>query len=173
MASNKKMIATSPLMDKLFANAGIGKEKTEQNWESLEDIYQAIGSGIVETAEQVNQAVQMIRSVGIENNRELAISVNGLTRDIEAYAETLAQIHKRHAGKTGQVKDGDELVSLFSIFEDYSALNGRMRANTMPVMLTITEHISIAANQLKEKAAQDAQDPNVVTDVVVKESVNE
>jgi hypothetical protein len=169
----KGKVTTNPLIDSLFERAGIVSQKPNQTWSSLNDIYMAIAQSIVETGEQVNQCIAMIRSAGIENNKELSISVNGLTRDITAYTETLLQINAQHSKYSGDVKNGDELALCLSLYEDYLALHNRMRANTLPVILTVTEHLSAAQSVIEQAKKDELTDPNVVSDIEVKVKTND
>lgn len=160
----------NPVLDKMFKNAGIvGDTSNNQTWEQLEDMYQATGAGIVEIGTQVNEAIKSINEIGIVGDQELVVTVNGLTRDIEMFSEDLLKIRGRHSDMSGVVKDGEDLVLCLSCFEDYYALNGRLKAVIFPALLTVTDALHKAQ---AIKAAMDAIDPNVVTDVEIKETPN-
>lgn len=160
----------NPVLDMMFKNAGIvGDTTSHQTWEQLEDMYQATGSGIIEIGEQVNEAIRSINEIGITGDQELVVTVNGLTRDIGMFSEDLLKIRGRHSDMSGVVKDGEDLILCLSCFEDYYALNGRLKAVIFPALLTVTDALN---NAKSIKAALDAVDPNVITDVEVKETPN-
>ena len=169
------MKKSTPLIDSLFARVGIGQTTNEQTWDSLQGLYQGIGESIVGTGEQVNECVRMIMSQGLQQDTELSVAVKGLTRDLTAYSETLIQISLRHKTedghfRTGNVINADELTDVISIYESYAAVHDRMRANTLPIILTITDRLAassrLAAAEIEE---QKQYDINVITDVKVKE----
>lgn len=162
----------NPVLDQLFKNAGIQtpssvREANTQKWEQMDTFYQEIGSAIITIGEEVNKTIGVMRELGVDKNAEVAVTVSGLTKDLEQFTSELLQNRKRHEGLTGPVKDGEELALCLSIFNDYVLLNDRFRAMTFPAMLTLTEHLTEAV--AKAKSANDLQDPNVVTDVEVKE----
>lgn len=160
----------NPVLDQLFKNAGLQtpepKAQTQQ-WEQMDTFYQEIGSAIITIGQEVNKSLAVMRELGIANNPEVAVTVRGMTRDLEQFTSELLTLRKRHEGLTGPVKDGEELALCLSIFNDYVLLNDRFRAMTFPAMLTLTEHMSQA--MAAAKAQSDLQDPSVVTDVEVKE----
>ena len=167
----KVKTSTSPLLDKLMGNLNLNQEfKYEQNWESLVSIYTAVAQSIVAIGTEVNNAIRTINALGVVDNAELTISVNGLRKDIEQYATDLITIRSRHENRSGRIKDGNELALLISIFEDYTGMQERIQANAFPVLLTVTEHMSAAVVNKKQQDEQTAiLDPQVVTDVEVKE----
>lgn len=169
--------ATNPVLDQLFKNAGISTEpKITQNWKQIDEIYEAVATGIVSVASEVNQAIRAINLLGIQSNAELATNVRALTRDLETYSHDMVVIKSRHEGRSGTVKDGEELALCLSIFEDYVALNDRFRANVFPIVITVTEFLAEAVANNKDKVQEvmvnDLTNPNIVSDVEVKETVN-
>ena len=175
---DNKMVSTNPVLDKLFENAGIKNEpEIKQNWQQIDEIYESIATGIVSVASEVNQAIRAINLLGVDSNAELAINVRSLTRDLETYSHDMVAIKERHKDFSGPVKDGEELALCLSVFEDYVALNDRFRANVFPVVITVTEFLAEAVSNNKEKVketmASDLTNPNVVSDIEVKEKVNE
>lgn len=167
----KPKAAISPLLDKLMGNLDLNKEfKHEQTWESLTDIYNAVATSIVSIGTEVNNAIRTINALGVTDNVELTVSVNGLRRDIEQYTKDILIIRSRHEGQSGEVKDGNELALLISIFEDYTGMQERIQANAFPVLLTVTEHMSAAVVKKREEEEQQKLiDPTVITDVEVKD----
>lgn len=175
---DNKTVSTNPVLDKLFENAGIKNEPNiQQNWKQIDDIYESIATGIVSVASEVNQAIRAINLLGINSNAELAINVRSLTRDLETYSHDMVVIKERHKNFSGPVKDGEELALCLSVFEDYVALNDRFRANVFPVVITVTEFLAEAVNSNKERVKQtmlaDLTDPKVISDIEVKEKINE
>lgn len=169
----------NPVLDKLFKNAGIGvAPQNPQTWEQIDSMYEGIGEYILVMGEEVNNAVKVISLLGISGNVELTTSVRGLTNDIESYTKDLISLKSRHTDKSGPVQDGDDLVLCLSCFEDYFALNERIRANMFPIMLTVTEYLQEAVSKNGKKleeaaAAAELADVSVVSDIQVKETTHE
>lgn len=158
----------NPVLDRLFKNAGLqtpAQPNQDQQWEEMDQFYQSIGQGLITVGQEVNSSVQLLRNLGITENAEVAVTVNGLNRDLQQFTEDLLAIRKRHDGLVGKVKDGDELALCLSIFNDYVILNDRFRAVVFPAMLTMTEHVTEAVARARK--ASDLIDPNVITDVEV------
>lgn len=161
----------SPLLTSLLDKAGIVGD-IQQKWDEIDGIYTEIAQGIYQIGVEVNGAIRLINSLGIHKDVELATSVRGMTRDIEEFSQGLLKIKGRHEGMSGRVKDSEELALLLSVFEDYTALNNRFRAVVFPVMLTVTERLAQAQSMTgaEEQKMKNLQDPNVVSDVQVKEA---
>lgn len=166
----KRGSTASPLLESLLERADIRPEN-QQTWSELDDLYKTVAESIFDIGLKVNVAIRQINALGIKRNNEIAISVKGLTRDIEEFSEGLLRIKSRHEGFTGPVKDSEELALCLSVFEDYQALNLRFKAVVFPVMLTIAEYLATASNDfVKEtKENKDLTDPNVISDLPVKE----
>lgn len=130
------------------------KKLNEQQWSQLDEIYQTVAESIVEVASNVNQAIQLLNMVGTNNNAELVITAKGLNRDIEDFTRDLVYIKKRHEGKTGVVKDGDDLALCLSIFQDYTILQDRFKAIIFTPMLTISEFLADASDKIMADAKQ-------------------
>ena len=145
---------TSSLVDNLFSNANIPNDiVAKQNWEELNDLYFTVAQSIVIVGENINESIKTINSIGMSDNKELIVSIDGLRRDIESFTSDLIKIKKRHEGKTGVINDGDDLALCFSIFNDYIILNDRFKAIVFPVVLTVTEHLAEAVDTYKANQA--------------------
>lgn len=161
----------NPALDRLFKNAGISvpAPQVQQSWEEVDGLFQTIAEGIVNIGQEVNSSIRLMRSLGVHSNAEVAITVKGLTSDIESFAADLAKIKSRHEGFKGQIKDGEELALCLSVFNDYMVLNDRFRAVVFPAMLTVTEHLTLAMAQAS-KNQDTLTDPTVISDAVIIET---
>jgi len=137
-------------MSKKGKNRKEKNNQSNQRWEELEDIYQAMGRGIVDVTTKVNEAIQYMNSVGIEESPELVLTVRSLVRDITEITESSVSIHSTHSGKTGIIKDSDDLALCLDIFNSYVVLNDKFKGLTMGPMLTITEHLTTAIEKAEE-----------------------
>jgi hypothetical protein len=122
----------------------------EQNWSQVEDIYRAVAEGIVDVVRNINDAIQLINTVGVgvDDVHEMVIVTTGIRRDVEAFTSDLVKIHNRHSNYTGVITDADELALCLSVFNDYVTLNDRFRAIIFTPMLSITEFLADAATSI-------------------------
>jgi hypothetical protein len=175
---------SAPLLDRLMARGhanlvlqGINipepDGKALQDWSRLETIYRDIATGIVNVGTEVNQAVAAIRAAKLPDTTELSIVVKQFSDDLERFTDTLVQIHNRHQGQAGPVIDANLLALYLSCGNDYTTLYEQFRGLVFPAMETITDYTLRARTKLlaEQQAEQltPEQDPNVITDVEVKE----
>lgn len=146
--------------------------KQTQRWEDLNSIYNDLAKGMVDLAQQVAQVVNTIKESGNEVTGELAIVVKALYVDLDNMSKDLTDILKHHEGKTGLVKNDDELAQLLETFNMYYLLFDRFKALTFQELLIITEHaMSIKkANEenIEEKKEEDIKN-NIEDAVIVSE----
>ena len=93
------------------------------------------------------------------------ITVEGLKRDLQSYTEKLVALKQKHQGRAGQVVSSDEYSYCMSVGLEYMSMNEEIRALLFQPLTTLTEYANVALQQL------NAQNPDVVTDVVTKEAV--
>lgn len=163
------------LMDGIYAT---GNEKKQQTWDDLTGLYQSLMNAIV-TAN--SETIKMLRIEGIlsfiEDKAATKVAINGLENDIKAFTNELNNIYNLHKGRTGPVNMEGDLTICFSIFENYMAFQTRYHAVIIPTVELIAEQCSIAAKRMTEYVAThsqeqvqaDLQDPNVVSDIEVKQ----
>lgn len=168
----------SPLMESLMQKAGIQPEyDSKSSWNELTEVYEAIGTSIVEIGTRVNESVRLIQRAGLQGVRELVIAINGLRTDLEKYTTDLIATRKRHADKEGMVANGDELALMLSIYSDYRTIQEFIQANTFPVFILITEKLTEASAKssepVDEQAQKDLVNPDVISDIQVKEKTND
>lgn len=143
---------TSALVDGLFQRAEIPMApKVEQRWEELEGIYNEIGSGLIETAENINSVIVEMQALGYGGDKELINAINGVRRDIDSFSTQLLAIKQQHADKSGPIEDGDDMALCLQVFNEYVGMNEQFRAIVFPTLLLITEKLGdakVAANKL-------------------------
>lgn len=133
-------------------------EVSRQNWSEIDGIYEACATSVVGMATGVDQALNTIRPYQqlLPQNTlaELGILVKGFNNDIETFTRKLVGLKQLHAGKSGPVQDGEDLILCLGVFEQYVAFDTEFRALTFPTMLSITEHIGTLMQKLKEISAE-------------------
>lgn len=147
----------------------------KQSWDDLESIYQSCSQALVEAN---NSVVELFKLPGvienIENRQETKVALLGLNKDIKFFSNQLKDIHQLHSGKTGFIEGGDELGSCLEIFENYHSFQTTYQSVIIPTVITLSEEVGKAAQAINKKIAESealtqAQDPNVITEVQVKE----
>ena len=135
--------------------------QSNQSWDAIEDISSKVAHMLVDVAVEINNTIRLINSANIDN-KEVHITIEGLKRDLGSYTDKVVSLKQKHAGRAGQVVNADEYSVCMSIGLEYMSLNEEIRALLFQPITTLTEYANVALQQL------NAQNPNVVTDVVVK-----
>lgn len=152
-----------------------GHEK--QSWDDLEGIYQSCSEALVVANSSV---VEMFKTPGvlnhIENRQETKVAILGLDKDIKFFSKELKDIHELHKDKKGFVEDETELGKSLEIFEKYYAFQTTYQNVIIPTVITLSEEVGKAAQAINKKVSEQealaaVQDPNVITDLQVKESI--
>lgn len=169
----KEKFNTAPkgsLLGQLFDRAEIHTDASEapefqsnQSWDKIQDISQAVANMLVDVAIEINKTIQLINHANI-SNKEIHITIEGLKRDLASYTDKVVALKQKHADKVGLVTNADEYSVCMSIGLEYMSLNEEIRALLFQPITTLTEYANVAIQQI------NAQNPNVVTDVQVKEA---
>lgn len=130
--------------------------EVEQNWAEVDEIYSACADSLYSTAEGVNQAITAVKDIpAIPNIGEFNVLVKGLNKDLIEFTDQLVNIKKIHEGKSGVIKDPNEVALSMSVFEDYLDFNVRFKAIVFPTVMSIMEHVGTIAESVK-KASEEA-----------------
>lgn len=173
--SSDKDLNTAQLIMTGALNPDYKNEESNQSWDDLEGIYKSCTEALIVAN---NSVVELFKIPGvmqnIENRQETKISILGLDKDIKFFSNELKEIHKVHEGKTGLIKDEDELGTCLEIFEKYHSFQTTYQSVIIPTVITLSEEVGKAAQTMNEKIRQeqellDAQNPNVITELEVKE----
>jgi len=126
------------------------------------------------------------RRARIKDENEVASNLKLVTKDILAFRSRLAEIKAKHADRHGAATTSEDLILVMDINEMYRVAMCLYNDNVMPVVAHTLELIgedtdeAEAALQQQAKAADqrenivtrradEALDPNVITDVVPRE----
>lgn len=156
-------------------NPTLQETETKQSWDDLEGIYQSCSEALVVAN---NSVVELFKIPGvidnIENRQETKVALLGLNKDIKFFSEELKTIHEAHADKKGLIENESELGQCLEIFEKYHSFQTTYQSVIIPTVITLSEEVGKAAELINKKIAEQgalsaAQDPNVITEVEVKE----
>lgn len=159
-----------------------GKIVANDFWDQAENLYQISINGIRQTHGLLVDHIKHIiadpeEKKKINDPMGLVANINLLTKDIQQHVNTLNAIHDDHKYKTGGSKDADDHMALLMINGRYSDALEMYNTVIMPTVTHIFEQINITNDLIsqqiidtlaKEEAAK--ADPNVITDVYVKET---
>ena len=135
----------------------------------------------------------------VDNLPHLLRTAGVLATDMEQFKGFFDGLRGHHTGKTGSSTSPDEHLLAIQLFNDYTTFMQQFEANVRPMILAVAEILQVAQQKLnleqpeeaqrltqavsdhivnkmginivyQEPAMTPEQDPNVITDVVVKES---
>jgi len=149
--------------------------KDNNCWGDLNDIYQKNGQMLMAHTALASVAQDKELLECIPDKATIVDLIRGLARDTVQLSVELKEIYSNHADKTGGSQDANEVMRSIQIAEHYNLWVERYSAVIMPTVYQITEQLGQAETILNEKRAAaaeaDALNPNVITDVEVKDVI--
>lgn len=159
----------------------------EAFWDEAEQFYQDALANIEKTHGMLSIHLKTVMAdpeqrAQIADKAKLTNSVNMLNRDIEQHAKTIAQIHERHNGRTGGITNSDDHMLLLTVNGEYHDAMNMYHTITMPIVTDILSQTGVVddlvsqaitqevkrQHDLQDARLEEIQDPNVITDVVIK-----
>lgn len=149
-------------------------------WDDAAAAYESIQSGyrhaVSDTAAKVKDFLEKNKdAISQDTTLRLHRLVTQLTIDTQRFFSRVEELHAQHAGRTGSTKGYDDHNLLVQIEVGYHDAVGVYNASAGEISGQIYEIIGLAqqareADRLAQEAfaLQQAQDPNVVTDVEIK-----
>lgn len=147
-------------------------------WTSLNKKHDVIAEQIIGAADAIRAIVAdpNVRPL-IDSSPESTLVINGLTRDLVNVVEKLATIKATHSERKGVVTTPADYADMMNTIAEYEQVALMFSNVTTVAGSEVFAQIGgIVANQLDAVKAQSdvdktaETDPNVITDVVVKES---
>lgn len=165
-------VTATPLINQLINKFEFEQLKEgKQSWEKLKEMYNDIGTAILNSAHGINDHMAIIGQFSKEhpdfNLYELNVTVGAVNSDLQVITQQLRDTYMTHSDKTGEVSEDDYALCL-EVFNSYVMINDQFRALIFPAMLTLTEKVVEITSIIKKEA--QVQDIKVITDVVVKET---
>lgn len=139
-------------------------KKQNHYWSDLDDLYAANANSIYTATTQVQYATNILKNSEHNTSRELVTTVDGLTRDLLSLSSDLTAIKELHINKVGMIKDGDELMTAIGIYESYKSIADRLQTVIFQPMLTITEFLALASQNMAKSIAEQENQELVVTE---------
>lgn len=110
-------------------------EATEDNgWDDLQKLYMECRALSVVPAQVLPLLKDPEQLKRVENPQALIDQTKVLSKDVAQYNERLQEIHNKHAGRTGSSKDGDELIEILNIGEEYQSWLAGYQTVVTPVV---------------------------------------
>lgn len=160
------------------------KSKMPENtfWDDARKMYETSIIGLEQTHGLLVAHIQAIMAnpeerSKIQDTALLTANINILIKDIETHVNLLNDIYSTHSDKTGGTTTADEAVEVIQVNGRYHDAIELYNTVIMPTVAHIFEQINVsddliaqAVKESVEKQLTEEQDPNIVTDVQVKES---
>ena len=152
----------------LVYNAEKEAREGQMNWHQIEDLSNTIGNMIGQTAEQFQETIVMVQSIGhVEDMARFKANVQVTMEDLSRFTDEFILIKARHEGKTGFITEAQERMAYLAIFEDYHALSAYFQGTMHHKLIEFTEYALNAKDKLleqeRQKEEQAAQAPAVET----------
>lgn len=194
-ASHRKQVGQPSFLDKVMAN-GISNALTREDgepilpgsnkpqltpngepiimiWDQLIDLHENCRQGLNSYTEiaKLKGRTDLFEAMSQEDRTTYIAKMTQLVNDLKAYDQDLATIRALHADRTGGETDMDLVMQSIQIGEMYENFRVQAEANLGQSYLHIVEIIQRAEINLANAAG--VNDPNVITDVVSVEVVEE
>ena len=152
-------------------------------WDETNAIYYDVMTMLNATSDDMGNAMlaftqnhELKASLTSQQAQRLTVLVQQFTKDTTQYIEQLSGIYQRHAGKSGGVTSPTEAMEVRQIQGAYHDVADLFHQLVNPMAVEILGLIGVvqqAAQALvlnkQQQAQADLQDPNVISDVVIKE----
>lgn len=150
-------------------------------WDEAQNLYNTSIGGLESTHGLLVQHVQNVMSdpesrKQIKDEAALAANLNLLAKDIKTHVDLLNQIHETHKDKTGGTQTPDEHMAILNIHGQYAEAIELYQTVITPTVAHIFELTGVSDDLVSQQIAdtlkheEDATNPNIVTDVQVKEN---
>lgn len=111
------------------------------DWDTLKELYETIGLGIMEFAQAVKNNFDAIVNAGVSDNVLISL-INTTMNDCKSFTEKLVLIKEKHANRSGTLKDPDELGLYYESGDAYNTLYEQFRLLSYQVSVEITTYLS-------------------------------
>lgn len=145
-----------------------------KGWDELENIFQKLAEQLATTYHSliaIFSVPGIVEHLQQENNNETILKFKTIQKDFESVSNRLVEIHNLHLNKKGNIASSEEMTEILTIFEEYEKTRLIFDSLIAPNYADICTIAGSAAERLQKQQLE--QDPNVITDVEVKESPNE
>ena len=145
---------------------------SNKGWDELNELYTSVATMLATSNDnllKVYSNSDIVTNLSSEKAQEIQLTLDGIRKDFEQFANELVAIREMHKDKTGGIKNVDDSTKVIGIFESYNTFSGRYHAIITPNYTFLMQEAAFAEARLAASLDNSATDPNVITDVVVKE----
>lgn len=143
-------------------------KKTNTCWDDLKKISDSCFISLHTANNNLVEIYKTDRLINfIPKKTEVKVALRGLSQDLNMFTSELVRINALHKDKSGGFTEDEDLSLSLNLFEEYATWQTKYEAVVMPTVLFLLEQAELALQAGSN--ADAATDPNVVTDVVVKE----
>lgn len=119
--------------------SGSVEKVSQQTWEELTGISEAIAHQIATIANEIHETVQFVKTYGCQHVKEFNIAVEAANRDLEMFTNDFIKIRNQHNTRHGVVSGNDELALCINLFENYQQFSGYLNGTMQHTLITFTE----------------------------------
>jgi hypothetical protein len=112
---------------------------SQQTWEELNEISEAIASQIGTIASEIHETTQLVRRYGCTHVREFNIAIEAANRDLNKFTDDFIKIREQHNTKHGIVRNNDDLSLCINLFENYQQFSAHLNGTMQHTLITFTE----------------------------------
>lgn len=126
----------------------------EISWDDLEGLRSQSAEGLARIAMSTSELMKsafispVLEQLTDKEKAEIAVIAQGFERDVKNYESTLRKISERHTGKTGKVKDHEEMETAVLLGDQYMQFSGAMIATTAPITTRLAELVGGACERI-------------------------
>jgi len=142
------------------------------NWSDLQDLYLTSATMLVEANSQMTNLYKLPGVVdNVPNKQGTVDHLHGLARDIKFFSEELVKIHSTHEVNVGVADTPEMTMFAIQTFEHYMNWQNQYQSVIMPTVEYLAAQAGFAMEAMAKTLTET--DPNVITDVEVKEAAFE
>ena len=143
-----------------------GNEQIKDNrvYDDIRDVYTNCAQTIIGYSKSFNELCvdEVIPYMTQDQEQKVKTLATGFKHDIDKFTTDLVKINQPFQGKTGGEPSLDKFIDTIGVVDQFSEFIGRAKGVLDPTFRAMASEVAVAVEKTKI-------DPNVVTDVEVKE----
>jgi hypothetical protein len=169
--SEKLHSAVKQTLDELQEQKAMQEIFKDQNWEYLEEFFKLLCEKVISLSKFINDYLGkniVQKYLDEEEKKKLHFLIRGFESDVVRISQAIAEVHGKHNGRTGPVKDADENIELIRLYEQYLRINEVSMRVLLVCFTDIVSMFSIAEQRYNE--ALQAQKDTQSTDAPIEDA---
>lgn len=140
-------------------------------YDEMKNVYTVCAETLVSYGVSLNELCidELVPHMSKEQKDKVITLTRGYSQDISKFADDLLTINKPFVGKTGGEESIDDYMGTVGVIQQYEEFIGRCKGTLDPMFNALATEITMIADSVVKTQNDPATDPNVVTDVQIKE----